>query len=730
MPETITILGREVGLSGVMDPGGGAYGINSDIYHLKVNECSAQLYVNEGLGHPYNMAVMQRVLNNLGAQLQPEIKNLGDLIMQARPPEGYESKAELKEALNRIDPEIYPRVKDFLCVHTWSDPKVCNPVPLSEKAKGAYHPELLALRPYDKLHGGRIARYRKSLRFYGIEPDGASTTNLAETSIYGLDELNPCWIEITHRAPVNINTAPREVLVALLLELEGFYLMEQLRALPSRPGTHSGNWLYNLHEYRYTSPADYATGEIGVLLRSSPIDDQMAKEIAEQIIQYRKTIGPFRTWQQFDKFIDSLVEPDKVIWEREKQLSFFYIYKDEFVLKDGYLMVGHGGSTRCRLPYLQYAAQAIADTIKANFNPNLHLNELNPDAVLWQWVDKTDLIKNSTEFCFLPTGYFEIESVGQILRAEWEDGRFHISPYLLIVKDSFEHNNQVMGQRRLKVEVKLWDLYRDTTQSDFYQGTQFSPNSSQYATQYGLACHSMPEPDNGPAPLENSWEGYIQLATFGGSGTLKRKGEVVSTPAGEYGGEEANWESGLAQLHAHYEFDFKLHTSSEGKFEPLKVNKDDWTESGNLSPYCLAQDPKRYRICRGYRWSGKDLYYERTAPQDLRGDGFYAERHSSVRYRGPSSTGATLSFWAKPGFMPRLIGKARAFAYARLSCYLAWERWYDWLNLTMREPVAYTTPPYQAGVYPMVFNTRGKWIAIMLAHQMSFTDPLCWVLTN
>jgi hypothetical protein len=152
---------------------------------------------------------MQRTLNNLGKLVSPGIRNLGDLIMEARPPRGYQSKAELREALDRIDPEIYLRVKDFLCVHTWSDPKVCNPVPLSEEAIGAYHPELLTLRPYDKLHGGRIARYRKGLRFYGIEPDGASTTDLAEVSIYGLDELNPCWIEITQRAPVNINTAPQ-----------------------------------------------------------------------------------------------------------------------------------------------------------------------------------------------------------------------------------------------------------------------------------------------------------------------------------------------------------------------------------------------------------------------------------------------------------------------------------------------------------------------------------------
>jgi hypothetical protein len=143
-------------------------------------------------------------------------------------------------------------------------------------------------------------------------------------------------------------------------------------------------------------------------------------------------------WQDFNEFIDGLV--GRLVCASDPRSAF--------LPENGYTVVWWDR-------YMYYAAQAIADTIKANFNPNLHLNELNPNASIYTWVDKTDLITSSTEFCFLPTGYFEIESVGQILRAEWEPGRFHISPYLIIPKDSFEHNNQIMGQRRLKVIVKL-----------------------------------------------------------------------------------------------------------------------------------------------------------------------------------------------------------------------------------------------------------------------------------
>ncbi|MBI4565555.1 MAG: hypothetical protein HY716_12745 [Planctomycetes bacterium] len=62
-------------------------------------------------------------------------------------------------------------------------------------------------------------------------------------------------------------------------------------------------------------------------------------------------------------------------------------------------------------------AALVAD-LKANFNPNGHLNETNPDANLYLRVDKTDLIVNSVEFTFLPTGVFQIESLGRVLKAE------------------------------------------------------------------------------------------------------------------------------------------------------------------------------------------------------------------------------------------------------------------------------------------------------------------------
>jgi hypothetical protein len=114
----------------------------------------------------------------------------------------------------------------------------------------------------------------------------------------------------------------------------------------------------------------------------------------------------------------------------------------------------------------QHASQAIADAIKANFNPNLHLNELNPDDNLYLRVDKTDLIVNSTEFCFIPTGYFEVESLGRVLRPVGGGADALTAP-----------DNQMMAQAKLATVVKLYDQYRETTQKHFYAGTAASQSS-------------------------------------------------------------------------------------------------------------------------------------------------------------------------------------------------------------------------------------------------------------
>ena len=130
----------------------------------------------------------------------------------------------------------------------------------------------------------------------------------------------------------------------------------------------------------------------------------------------------------------------------------------------------------------------------ANFNPNLHRNELNPDRALFGLVDKTDLIVNSTEFCFTPMGVFEISSEGRIAGPAGKRVALH----------------------RVSARVRLFDAIRETTQAQFYAGT-VSERRPGPETNNNWSLETGPEPDNGPGPGENGIEGYVQLATVGGN---------------------------------------------------------------------------------------------------------------------------------------------------------------------------------------------------------------------
>ncbi|MFC1587556.1 hypothetical protein ACFL54_04520, partial [Planctomycetota bacterium] len=107
--------------------------------------------------------------------------------------------------------------------------------------------------------------------------------------------------------------------------------------------------------------------------------------------------------------------------------------------------------------------------ILANFNPNSRLNDYNPDRHIYQYVDKAQLTKYSTEFCFEPTGIFDIGSLGVVLDST------------LDVTASYEIN----------CSVELWKIYRDSTQAQFMRGLEVdsatgNSNLAEYFTENTL----------------------------------------------------------------------------------------------------------------------------------------------------------------------------------------------------------------------------------------------------
>jgi hypothetical protein len=410
---------KKIGFSGVSPKGMGRYALGGEIFSLKIIDTSSQFYINEGLGHPYNSAVIRRMLNTLGmylkwhAGMEEVPENLGDLIISNRPPVGYACKQELLRFLSH---KVYLKVKHFICANTWVDRKVYNPVPLSthEEVTVWYDPEIFDTRPIWK--GNILARYGRSLFSASLPPPNqlffnplyeATHVYNQQSHVWAQDELNPAWIEITSRAPININTASKAVLVAVLSYLEGFFVLEQLRAF------YGFSW--DTYNFYYGPPkpgyqdAPKTIPSLGRVYRTIPLEGPGSTQIynnaliiADKIIE-RRSVKPFNSWKDFNSFIDALV--GEVLLDL-RGVNYF----NEPV----------GWRSDARMASNQYiiklTSQAIADVIKANANPNLHLNEINPDENLWQWVDKTDLIKNSTEFCFLPTGVFEIESQGLVLK--------------------------------------------------------------------------------------------------------------------------------------------------------------------------------------------------------------------------------------------------------------------------------------------------------------------------
>ncbi len=666
-------------------PASGSYAPGGDHYEVRATDANARLNVNDGLAWGPDHAVsrnLRRLLNVLGAQPGVDVPGLGDRLLGARPPSGYVSIHDLLPALDH-DREAFGRVRDFLTASSWSDPNVALLVPLSVATEPLY--PVLPARP--RADGGAVYRYghQKNVRGEQVRVPLAFADPAAPGPgvLWGRDSLNPQWIEIVSRSPVNVNAARRELLVALLTDLEGFFVLERPRPLEDRPSpspcrSPGGAYGWTALRYTYDSAGAGDGGDCGGLYRTRPLAGPggrhssgiSAAAVADEIVACRERKqsplvpalnygrapfgGPFRTWAQFNRFADALVEGGLLVDDR------------------------FPGEALRRL-----ASQAVADALKANFNPNLHLNEINPDRTLFAHVDKTDLLCQSTEFSFTPMGTFEIESTG---RVTGPDG-------------------SAIAEHPVAARVRLFDAVRETSQAQFARGS-FAPRRPGPETNNNRSVESGPEPDNGPAPLENRYEGYLQLPTYGSNLTgddAKPMGELWTTitdpaiypgavpmpPGGRHLG---------ASIHAHFQLDHAAHhhAGRNGSTSPpdwegfrlpqgawqtviarrccLNRNWEDRTET-LASPYSppdtgrAGETGQRFRLARSFTSYGAPPGVREAASSDLRLDGAYVERHSAFGYWIDESESfnfneGTVAFWMKPGFFPETTGKRRTLLSA------------------------------------------------------------------
>jgi hypothetical protein len=229
------------------------------------------------------------------------------------------------------------------------------------------------------------------------------------------------------RAPINVNTATREVLIACIQGLAG-----RGRYVGARVSTQPID--QDAPEY-HILPGEEITSldEIIDFVYVEPLTQGQAEKIAE-LIDNRRSSRPFRSYADFEYFVDTVI-PAGMLPQYKPSL--------------------HPADDRNIDHFKVWYEQAARDVLKTNFNPNARPSHFNPSvstrmivdkANLWM-KDKDDMLTemHTTEFCFSSMGYFEITSLGQVL----------------------DRKEEIVAESKVRTVVKLFDTIMHTSQKEF-----------------------------------------------------------------------------------------------------------------------------------------------------------------------------------------------------------------------------------------------------------------------
>lgn len=386
-------LGDDLIVSGVI---GRSYANGLDVFKLKVIDAASQLNLN----HP-DRAAAKRMLKYLlveasvqdgdwGDLSLTQAKKIADHVIDSRPDVGFQSKAEIQQLIADsigLDRWLYANdqrqaIRDMVTVYSWSDSQVIRP--------------------------------------WNLERDARRV------------------LETMPRAPVNINSAPLPLLVALFAELE--------------------------------ADNDYGTFHIGY---------EEAKNLALALKTRRDNV-PFKSWPELEAWIDSYTgwgSVDMVPFDGTPPTDPNKTWWDPRMIDEP------GQAERALVPEEYFASvsptwaamkapeyQPLRDTIKAMLNPNTMLNKFGLGAnhggtklrasgiPFPRMVDKSDLVQITTEGCFDSGGVFEITSLGMIVQRSKDNA-------LVAGEDEIT----IVAAHTLQVVTRVYDVLRLTTQADFEQ---------------------------------------------------------------------------------------------------------------------------------------------------------------------------------------------------------------------------------------------------------------------
>jgi hypothetical protein len=274
-------------------------------------------------------------------------------------------------------------------------------------------------------------------------------------------------IAMEARAPININTASWEVLVCALHGLKARAVKPGFMSLEAIAMAMVRGYFQN-----YGSASELAQYDATVVASDSivytAIDLPTAMQVSSAIIERRQR-EPFTSWRDLARFLAALIDD-----------SLIYRENDRVTLPDDFALTPQQASL-----------------IWANANPNTDLNKHNPDfpdQYLYQlWtvkgnpkkslfyrIDKSDLIVYTSEFCFYPTGYFAITSLGRAVAGD------------------------TVSEDTASTVVKIFDIHYMSTQADFDWNLEAQQRSQ-------VASH--PEPNKAVAQ-QCEYDGAISIAPY------------------------------------------------------------------------------------------------------------------------------------------------------------------------------------------------------------------------
>lgn len=508
-------------------------------YKTKVIDCSAQINLN---GRQDTLA---RMLDNLGKAIDQSsrlkldgkavvnpmytspnrgagggqlVRGANIVQLRRRLPEGkFTSKSQLKQI---IGPENYEILKDFVTVHSWEDPYTYKP---TDGMDEVIDPLVLGSTGGAGGVGGAVGG--------------------GGTQFHPPPEMPSARIASEPRHPININTAPREVLIACLWDFGC------RRAFPySSLGGVGGSLVpvdqnAQIYGERILAQEEYRDVRPRLVYVYTPrLTYEHALRIADEIDRVRK-MKPFMTWRTnnevgqtgFEDFIDSLdasffPSPDlcEVIdSDMPANTQLNSLIKNPQSPVGVFWAKGHGlgnvATVRTQLGLAMHERYAwyydtIKGGLKANFNPNSRLNRSNPNAPAFNPVDKSDLVTlrpgsrltllkgHTTEFCFDANGIYEITTLARIARKPLEGAgpRTGVGGALALDRPDYE-------KKQIAV-VKVFDVLRHTSQFHFEKTFSSLSYSSKNNRKYVV---TWPEPMAALTELHTAGslrDGRVELA--------------------------------------------------------------------------------------------------------------------------------------------------------------------------------------------------------------------------